>query len=211
MPIHANIPPRRAPVPRGEVFRRAPSGAIGFLGASYGSPLTESGKPPLGTQLAIGSQVEIPASQSPSPGLVVPLHLFKKVHPYEASAVVSPRSTAVPVVRRAGSVSKDHSTPFHPHTFNSRLQKAATPPQTRPKPTVGIAVRSNTPSFLHHGTVLSSNPHNDVKTPHGSRFVSPTRFPVTHHAAPHTHVAAPKPNRHAVKGTAMRTPIARSR
>lgn len=93
-------------------------GTVGFVGRTYNAQFTASGKTVNNTGRTTATQPYLPALKVESPGQVVPLHEFIKVHPHEKGSHFVTNLTPKAIVRRAGGPSKHADTAANPNTPN---------------------------------------------------------------------------------------------
>jgi hypothetical protein len=162
--IQNNIPRKSAKIPVGNPFPTRTAGhdtILGFEGLSYNVTFTEEATPPLSGQFNNATLPQVPALQVTTPGVVVPVNNFTRIHPAE-KAVLHTSGKYRPVVKRAGGGPSPHSdTPFHP-------TKPAPAPvhRTRPAPTALKAFHKNinnsgsfAPTGTSRGTLIANAPH----------------------------------------------------
>jgi hypothetical protein len=162
--IQNNIPRKSAKIPVGNPFPQHTAGhdtVLGFEGLSYNVTFTETDTPPLSGQYNNATLPQVPALQVTTPGRVVPVNNFTRLHPFE-SAVLHTSGKARPIVKRAGGgPSPSTDTPFHP-------TKPSPAPVQRSRPTP-VALKkfhsnnNNAGSFLDtgtsRGTLIGNAPH----------------------------------------------------
>lgn len=129
---------------------------LGFSGKTYNSPFTASAIPPLNNSHNSSTQSKIAATKVETPGVVVALHSFQKVHPNETTATVKQANTATsrPVVSRVGGPSAHADTPANP---NARKAPSPRTPPSPHKSSEKINPGQSNGKSIVLGSFLSSN------------------------------------------------------
>jgi len=132
---------------------------VGFFGKTYNSPFTQSNKPvfPVGTNVA--TQPQLPPLKVESPGTVVPLDDFVKVHPNEKGSTFATNRSARPVDFRNGGPSKTADTPANPNAPKLKRQ----PRPQRAGSQTPVEKQSHL-SFIRSGGTLSAHSNKDSFT-----------------------------------------------
>lgn len=125
---------------------------VSVYGRSYNSPFTTSAIPVFNASRNNSTQPHLPALKVESPGQVVKLKHFVKVHPNEKGSTFATNVPARPIVGRVGGPSNTTNTPANPNapklTRQPRPLRAGS--QTPTEKTTNL-------SFLRSGGTLS--PH----------------------------------------------------
>lgn len=127
-------------------------GVVTVAGRTYNSPFTSSDKSVFPTGRTVSTQAAIAPTKVESPGAVVPLHDFVKVHPWEKGATFSTNKPARPIVGRVGGPSKYANTPANPNAPKLRAQPR--PPRMGSQTPV---VKTTNLSFLRSGGTLGGH------------------------------------------------------
>lgn len=141
---------------------------LGFSGKTYNSPFTASAIPPLNDSHNSSTQTQLPALKVETPGKVVPLHSFVKVHPDEKTATVKQAFPAQgrPAYTRTGGPSKHADTPANPNIRKVPTQRPKrTPHKASEKLKAGhssIGQHAVAGSFLSTNAILGSHSNHDV-------------------------------------------------
>jgi hypothetical protein len=125
---------------------------IGFHGKTYNSPFTSSSKSVFPTGQTVSTQPHVAATKVESPGDVVPVKDFVKVHPWEKGSHFSTTKPVRAIVERTGGPSPQADTPANPN---------APAPLRQPRPKRPISqppvVKSTNLSFLRSGGTLGGH------------------------------------------------------
>lgn len=133
---------------------------IGFVGKTYNSPFTTSGKPLFNDQRDNSTQPALPALQVESPGHVVATADFVKVHPNEKGATFHPTPPGSrPLAFRAGGPSKTANTAANP---NKTVLHPRPVRVTSLRTHVHNMLRTPQLSFLRSGGTLAAKSGHDV-------------------------------------------------
>lgn len=95
---------------------------IGFHGRTYNSPFTSSAKSVFPTGRTTATQPALPATKVESPGKVVPIADFVRVHPWEKGSHFADIAPVRAIIGRVGGPSKHADTPANPNASNVKRQ-----------------------------------------------------------------------------------------
>lgn len=135
-----------------------------FVGRTYNSPFTVSSRGLFGPANNVSTQAQIPATKVESPGVVVLLNYFVKVHPNEKGSTFSTNVKPQPVVKRTGGPSKHADVPTNP---NKKIVR----PRPYRSPSVSMERHPSNPSFFHSNATLGTHANQDKSTPRWAHTV----------------------------------------
>lgn len=121
-------------------------------GKTYNSPFTGSSVNIFPKGQTVSTQPKVQATKMESPGVVVPVKSFVKVHPWEKGSFFSTNRSVHAVVARAGGPSKDNDVPSNPNARASTMQ-----PRPARKPAKGKNETITALSFLRSGGTLGGH------------------------------------------------------
>lgn len=139
---------------------------LNVAGRTYNSPFTESSANLFPKGRTVSTQPHVMALKVETPGNVVPLHKFVKIHPNEKGKTFSTTLPQRPVVQRAGGPSKQADTPANPNAPKLKQQ----PRPLRPIPVLKPETQLHL-SFLRSGGTIGVHANPDAGTSsHVSRW-----------------------------------------
>jgi hypothetical protein len=186
--IQQNIPRKNGVMPtnalgRSPFTKNTPGHNVilGYEGEEYPDDVTlrqmsdsiPSDIPPLANQFNNATLPQVAALQVTTPGTVVTVSQFTKIHPFE-TAVLFTSGRVKKVVHRAGGPSPHTDTPFHPTApAPAPVQRSRPSPQSLRKFNVAKTGSTTTGSFLNTGSsggagTLVAHSHGDTTTPRWS-------------------------------------------